>query len=94
MKIQTTNSSFISSDGGSDYADLEQAKTAAVEGSLRIASDEIHAGKTACSVEVILRDLDGRQHHRMAIAVSVAPLFIEEDSKAEPSLPPRAKSNK
>jgi hypothetical protein len=81
LKIQTTNSTFISSDGGNDYADLEQAKTAAVEGSLRIAGDEIRAGKSACSVEVILRDLDGRQHHRMAIAVCVAPLFIREDRK-------------
>ena len=81
LKIQTTNSSFISSDGGSNYANLEHAKTAAVEGSLRIAGDEIRAGKNACSVEVILWDLDGRQHHRMAIAVSVAPLFIGEETK-------------
>jgi hypothetical protein len=79
--IQTTNGSFESTDGGSDYANLDKAKAAAVKGSLLIASEEIHAGETVSSIDVILKDLDGRQHHRMAISVSVAPLFIPEDRK-------------
>jgi hypothetical protein len=77
--IQTTNSTFKSSDGGCDYKNLEQAKAMAVEGCLQIAGDEIRAGQPVSSVEVILKDLDGRQHHRMAIAVSVASLFIPEN---------------
>ena len=83
---EMTNGSFKSSDRGSDYANLEQAKAAAVGSSLMIAGDEILAGKTVCSIDVILKDLDGRQHHRMAIAVSVASLFIPENTKAEPLL--------
>jgi hypothetical protein len=76
--IQTTNASFHSTDEGSNYQNLNQAKSVALGATLDIARDEILAGNTVVSVDVVLKDLDGLPFDRMVVTVSVAPLFFPE----------------
>jgi hypothetical protein len=80
--IQTTNASFISSDRGREYTDLGEAKAAAVEAALDIVRDETRKGGTANGVEVVIKNLDGRQLVRLAVAASVSPLFISGERQA------------
>lgn len=77
--IQTTNETFIASDGGREYRDLDEASAIAIEASSQIALSEIRAGKTASSVEVVLKDLDGRTLDRLVSAISVTRLFVPDN---------------
>lgn len=74
--LQTTNASFIAQDRGSDYVGLAQARAAAIESCLQIALQEIRQGKSASSVEALLKDLDGQVHDRLVASISVAPLLV------------------
>jgi hypothetical protein len=72
--LQTTNTSFVSSDGGRDYADLDAARTAATQAALEIAADEIRAGRPAVAVEAVLKTPAGKVEARLVTAIAVAQL--------------------
>ena len=74
MILQTTNTSFASSDQGREYADLDAARTAAAQAAVEIAADEIRAGRNAVAVEAVLKTREGKVEARLVTAITVAQL--------------------
>lgn len=72
--IRTRNSSYCTESVLPDLPDAEAAHAAAVRGALMIARDEVHAGRTAVAVEVIVEDDTGQPTRRSVVSISVAPL--------------------
>jgi hypothetical protein len=81
--IHTINNSYSTELEMPDQPHAEAAHAAGIRGALMIARDEVHAGRTAIAVEVIVKDHDARQVQRSVVSVSIAPLMLEKKVEAE-----------
>jgi len=81
--IHTINNTYATELEMSDQPHAEAAHAAGIRGALMIARDEVHAGKTAVAVEVIVEDHDARPVRRSVVSVSIAPLMLEETGRSQ-----------
>jgi len=75
--VRTINSTYSAQLELPNEPDADAAHTAGVRGALMIARDEVHAGRTAVAVELIVEDQGGRPVRRSVVSVSVAPLTTD-----------------
>lgn len=78
--LQTTNTSFVSSDRGREYEDLDDARAAATEAALEIAREEIRGGKQSVAVEMLLKTPQGEVRDRLVASISIAALCTGSDT--------------
>lgn len=76
LYIRVVNCDFESRDDGARYDSVDTAMTAGVQAALRIAADEMVAGKANVAVEIRVEGEEGTAVSRSVVALSVSPLLV------------------